>query len=240
MAIIDNDGSVRVLGLGGPAGNDGKSAYQSWLALGNSGSEADYLASLKGKDGRNGIDGQPGAGTVTTRRAAASFPDNSCAVDVGNGAAVVADPLNAAHRGKLIGFVRSGGDVGAVLNISLLGPITGVSGDFGPNDRLYPGIGGGLTRALPEGATWRQIVGQATTATEIVFAPGEARVIDSGSFVLPNGDAALQAAILRILDGRPYLPADPADYPDAGGLFKNGDPATDGGTYTIVRIPPKA
>lgn len=42
----------------GAKGEDGKSAYQIALDEGFEGSEADWLASLKGTDGRNGIDGK--------------------------------------------------------------------------------------------------------------------------------------------------------------------------------------
>ena len=41
----------------GTKGEDGKSAYQIALDEGFEGSEAEWLASLKGTDGRNGIDG---------------------------------------------------------------------------------------------------------------------------------------------------------------------------------------
>ena len=41
----------------GPAGNDGLSAYQLWLNAGNTGSEADFLASLVGTPGNDGQDG---------------------------------------------------------------------------------------------------------------------------------------------------------------------------------------
>ena len=41
----------------GPAGADGLSAYQIWLSQGNSGTEADFIASLQGMHGINGIDG---------------------------------------------------------------------------------------------------------------------------------------------------------------------------------------
>lgn len=49
--------------LQGPAGQDGvdgKSAYQIWLDAGNTGSEQDFLNSLKGKDGTEGAAGQDG------------------------------------------------------------------------------------------------------------------------------------------------------------------------------------
>ena len=44
-----------------PNSVDGKSAYQIWLDNGNTGTEADFLTWLKGKDGTNGTDGKDGA-----------------------------------------------------------------------------------------------------------------------------------------------------------------------------------
>lgn len=41
-------------GTNGKDGENGKSAYQIWLEAGNTGSEQDYLNSLKGKDGEDG------------------------------------------------------------------------------------------------------------------------------------------------------------------------------------------
>lgn len=45
----------------GKNGIDGKSAYQVWLALGNTGTEQDFINSLKGKDGKPGEKGDTGA-----------------------------------------------------------------------------------------------------------------------------------------------------------------------------------
>ena len=47
-------------GVNGHDGLDGKSAYQIWLEEGNSGTEQDFLNSLKGADGIDGIDGKNG------------------------------------------------------------------------------------------------------------------------------------------------------------------------------------
>ena len=41
----------------GPAGSDGLSAYQVWLGLGNTGTEQDFIDSLRGADGVVGSDG---------------------------------------------------------------------------------------------------------------------------------------------------------------------------------------
>ena len=48
-------------GIDGKDGTDGKSAYQIWLDAGNTGTEEDYLASLKGADGAKGEKGDTGA-----------------------------------------------------------------------------------------------------------------------------------------------------------------------------------
>lgn len=49
QGLPGKDGADGVQGL---AGKDGLSAYQIWLGQGNTGSEADFLRSLKGKDGK--------------------------------------------------------------------------------------------------------------------------------------------------------------------------------------------
>lgn len=45
----------------GEPGSDGKSAYDLWLAAGNSGTQADFLASLKGSKGDAGATGSTGS-----------------------------------------------------------------------------------------------------------------------------------------------------------------------------------
>ena len=60
---IDNNDWQDVGNIQGPAGKDGqegKSAYQVWLEAGNTGTEEDYLASLKGDKGEQGIQGATG------------------------------------------------------------------------------------------------------------------------------------------------------------------------------------
>ena len=44
----------------GPAGINGQSAYQIWLSLGNTGTEADFINSLVGPQGAQGIQGNTG------------------------------------------------------------------------------------------------------------------------------------------------------------------------------------
>lgn len=52
------DGAAGPIGVAGQAG---KSAYEIWLDLGNTGSEADFLATLVGPQGQQGADGNAGA-----------------------------------------------------------------------------------------------------------------------------------------------------------------------------------
>ena len=58
---------MATINLGKVVGEDGKSAYDIWLGKGNTGTEQDFLDSLKGKDGTdgkdgiNGVDGKDGA-----------------------------------------------------------------------------------------------------------------------------------------------------------------------------------
>lgn len=52
LAIKGTDGTG---GQPGKDGQDGKSAYQIWLDEGNTGTEEEYLASLKGEDGKDGV-----------------------------------------------------------------------------------------------------------------------------------------------------------------------------------------
>ncbi|WDS62242.1 virion structural protein [Pseudomonas phage D6] len=51
-------------GADGTDGVDGKSVYQIWLDAGNSGTEAEFLATLKGADGADGTDGTNGRNVV--------------------------------------------------------------------------------------------------------------------------------------------------------------------------------
>lgn len=60
LALKGSDGTSGTAGKDGKDGVDGKSAYQIWLDAGNTGTEEDYLASLKGDKGEQGIQGATG------------------------------------------------------------------------------------------------------------------------------------------------------------------------------------
>lgn len=54
-----------IQGEKGDKGDDGLSAYEIWLSLGNSGTEADFIASLKGEQGLQGLRGEKGETGLT-------------------------------------------------------------------------------------------------------------------------------------------------------------------------------
>lgn len=58
------DGAKGEDGAPGLNGTDGKSAYELWLDLGHSGSEEDFINSLKGESGKDGQDGKNGLTTA--------------------------------------------------------------------------------------------------------------------------------------------------------------------------------
>ncbi|MDR5839328.1 hypothetical protein [Caballeronia sp. LZ034LL] len=66
------DGTDGTNGTNGVDGHDGQSTYALWLALGNTGTQADFIAAQRGPagaDGKDGVDGKDGAaGTGLTNR----------------------------------------------------------------------------------------------------------------------------------------------------------------------------
>jgi len=59
--ILVYDGNThKWVNIGAMSGVPGKSAYETWLELGNEGTESDFIASLKGQDGADGKDGEDG------------------------------------------------------------------------------------------------------------------------------------------------------------------------------------
>lgn len=58
----------------GPAGQDGKSAYELWLAAGYTGTVEQFLASLKGAPGRTGDKGKAGAPGLSASESGGTAP----------------------------------------------------------------------------------------------------------------------------------------------------------------------
>ena len=59
-AIEVVDERIAAAEINGVKGDDGLSAYEVWLSLGNSGTEQDFITSLRGQDGASGTNGTDG------------------------------------------------------------------------------------------------------------------------------------------------------------------------------------
>lgn len=162
-----------------------------------------------------GEQGPPGPGTSVTSVASVAIPANTNVVDLGGGRCAPANPANAAHRGKLLGLVLAPVAQGGTATIQTYGPIENTSGSFVVNDTLFIALNGGLTNVPPTAPTyvWRQVVGKSATVSDIVYAPGEASVIQDAAtaIVLPTGGFASKAtsaeAVAGAIEGKWIDPA---------------------------------
>ena len=126
-------GTSGAAGPAGTSGSNGLSAYQVWLQLGNTGTEANFIASLKGPTGAAGPQGPAGAaGADGAAASAATFVDlstdqtvggtktftNPIAGSITGNAATVTTLSNSAVLGQtLTGFSSGAGTVSATDNI---------------------------------------------------------------------------------------------------------------------------
>ncbi|MGX7707964.1 hypothetical protein [Methylobacterium sp. Gmos1] len=227
----------------GPPGSDGGQGLP-----GTPGSDG-----RDGTDGRDGRDGVDGAGTIVQRTAAVTIPPSTNVVDNGDGTVSPADPSNPAHCGKLVGIVLAFTPVGTLASITLLGPLSGVTGSFSPGQRLWIGPGG-ICTATPPTSGWRQTIGVAGTGGNITYQPGRAALYNPTSPLVlvsladPAGLIALLAAALAAdpdgmtafvsaaLDSLPPIPADIASVPPGGRYYRDVDAA---GERILKVIPPQ-
>jgi len=79
-------GAQGTQGVAGPAGMNGLSAYQVWLNLGNTGTQADFIASLTGPQGvagTNGVDGKNTLVNTSTESAGVNCTNGGTKIEVG-------------------------------------------------------------------------------------------------------------------------------------------------------------
>lgn len=100
----------------GSAGADGASAYQIWLDAGNTGTEADFLASLVGSDGADGADGVDGADGINGTNGA----------DGTDGLSAYQIWLDAGNTGTEVDFLAS------LIGLTGADGADGVDGAIGP------------------------------------------------------------------------------------------------------------
>jgi hypothetical protein len=102
-------------GANGINGQNGLSAYQSWLALGNTGTEANFIASLTGPQGAQGIQGSTGpqgpSGLLINGSAAGNTP-------YWNGSQWVINGTNFFNNGGSIGVGTTTPNPSAILEVN--------------------------------------------------------------------------------------------------------------------------
>ncbi len=194
--MLEGSGTSRY--VSGPAGPAGESAYQAWLDAGNSGTKDKFVASLKGRDGR---DGTAGAGAFVNRSAAVSIPDWRAVYIDDQGAFRLADARDANLFGRVIGIVAHGGAAGDNLVAQSLGELAGPAAGFLFGTSLIVGADGILTPNLDPAAAWRQTVATVAADGRIVVALGEASLIETGDVLLSSDGVAVPSTEAQVRDG---------------------------------------
>lgn len=193
MAIVDTNGTARILAVGAPAGAPGESIYQVWLSEGNTGSRSDFLMSQKGGNGTNGTKGVDGAGTVVSLIATSRILPTSAVVLDGQFGGAPANPANPAHINLVAGITALGAEAGTLVTVQNSGDLKDVTGDFAPGDTLFPSTNGTLTRT-PPASGWRQAVGKVSAPGRMVINLGPAYAMPESAnplFATPTGGASL-------------------------------------------------
>lgn len=116
-----------ILSLFGAVGPAGKSAYQVWLDLGNSGAEQDFIDSLKGAPGTDGAAGSDGADGANGRGIA------SMAINASQHLIVTYDDASQQDAGILPG----GAPVGSAAPQPLGAASAGASGNASREDHVH-------------------------------------------------------------------------------------------------------
>lgn len=121
-------------GKDGTDGTDGKSAYQIWLDADNTGSEQDFLNSLKGKDGTDGVEGAAGQDGIDGKSAYQTWVD---AGNTGDEAAFLASLKGSQGEQGPVGPVGPAGEAGKAFTYDMftseqLDGLKGAQGEQGP------------------------------------------------------------------------------------------------------------
>ena len=152
-ATLVADGGVGPRGAAGPAG---ESAFDIWAAAGNVGTEADFLASLRGTVEGDALVRLAGAVALSGHRVVRFAADGARYVSV--------DDLS--HADTAIGITTGASAAGAMALIQTSGLLTEPSWNWAPGP-VFAGLDGMLTQTPPR-AAFEQRVGTSVGPTRIL------------------------------------------------------------------------
>ena len=141
-------------------GQDGKSAYEIWLDLGNTGTEEDFINSLKGQDGTTGTSN--GDIQLTNRSSQVLEPGDIVILDKNNPLSVTT--TNLYYSPDVIGVVKTGGGIGQLVTVQTSGVVDVKMTVFPVNigDNIYTGDVHG--RGYASATAWPNIFAKALTS----------------------------------------------------------------------------
>ena len=226
-------GPAGLNGTDGSSGVNGLSAYQVWLGLGNTGTETDFINSLTGPQGAQGIAGVQGPvgaqgiqGVAGINGAVgATGPQGPAGNDGIDGAVGATGPQGPAGNDGAVGATGPAGPTGLTGATGAQGPIglTGATGLTGPQGPQGPagndGAVGATGPAGPTGLTGETGLTGATGATGATGPQG------------PAGNDGAQG--LQGIQG-PVGPQGPAGADGQGGVTTAGSGINVTGAGTVV------
>ena len=235
-------GPAGLNGTDGSSGVNGLSAYQVWLGLGNTGTETDFINSLTGPQGAQGIAGVQGPvgaqgiqGVAGINGAVgATGPQGPAGNDGIDGAVGATGPQGPAGNDGAVGATGPAGPTGLTGATGAQGPIglTGATGLTGPQGPQGPAGNDGIDGAV--GATGPQGPAGNDGAVGAAGPAGPTGLTGETGATGPQGPAGNDGAQgLQGIQG-PVGPQGPAGADGQGGVTTAGSGINVTGAGTVV------
>jgi len=170
-------------GVDGTNGSDGSSAYEIWLTAGNTGTEAEFLASLVGAQGETGATGATGPQGLQGIQGPAGNDgaDGTNGVDGSNGSSAYEIWLTAGNTGTEAEFLAS--LVGAQGEPGAQGP-QGIQGESYPQTDQGYVLSGSCT--VPGATAYNSDTGQTVVCKPYVVTDGSQQFLITNELACPD------------------------------------------------------
>jgi len=181
---------VYLAGQKGDPGDDGASAYDIWLANGHTGTEQDFLDSLKGADGQDGTGGGGGSDAYTDAAIAAEVTRANAAYDPAGAASSAQAAAATDATGKVATHSADTTDVHGIADTAALETKTGAQ------SKVNTAISAEVTRANAayDAAGAAAAAQSAAVATAATDATSKASAAQSAATAAAATDAAGKVA----------------------------------------------